>query len=134
MVKPVIDTSQWPLVYYVMPEQVSAAESESHIQALQSVIDRQQPYVLIFSGVELPRDSAHFLREYKAWGKRTFAEQHRYCRGAVRVEPDDETRSALWQKAQRYVSDGSIPYPYRVVASDSEARQQAEQWLTGEAS
>lgn len=133
MAKPIIDTHQWPLVYYVMPERVSDEETETHIRALQSIIDRQQPYVLIFSGVELPTDSAHFLREYKAWGKRTHAGQQLYCRGAVRVEPDDEKRNAMWRKAQRYITDSSIiPYPYRVVASDLEARQQAEQWLKGD--
>lgn len=129
MTKPIIDTRQWPLVYYVMPDRVSVEETEAHIQGLQSIIDRQQPYVLIFSGVELPTDSAHFLREYKAWGKRTYADQQRYCRGAVRVERDEEQRNALWRKALRYVNESTIPYPYRIVGSDEEAREQADEWL-----
>ena len=129
MTQPAIDTTQWPLVHYVMPERVSAEETESHIQALQAILDQQQPFVLIFSGVELPADSAHFFREYKAWGKRTRPLQQRYCRGAVRVEPDEAKRRSLWRKAMRYLTASTIPYPYRVVASEKEARQQAQQWL-----
>ncbi|MBF1995900.1 hypothetical protein [Serratia symbiotica] len=129
MNQPAIDTSQWPLVHYVMPERVSAEETSIHIQALQAVLDQRQPFVLIFSGVELPTDSAYFFREYKAWGKRTRDQQQRYCRGAVRVEPDEGKRRSMWRKALRYLTASTIPYPYRVVATELEARQQAQHWL-----
>lgn len=129
MAEPAIDTSAWPLVHYVMPEHVGQDETPHHIAALQTILDRQQPFVLIFSGVELPSDSAHFFREYKAWGKRTRSQQQRYCRGAVRVEPDEAKRRSFWRKALRYLTASTVPYPYRVVASEQEAQQQARLWL-----
>jgi hypothetical protein len=131
MVESVIDSSRWPLVYYVMPERVSAEDAHHHIAALQAILDRQQPFVLIFSGVELPSDSAQFFRQYKAWGKRTRSAQQRYCLGAVRVEPDAAKRRSLWRKALRYLTSSTIPYPYQVVATEQEAENQAQQWLSG---
>ncbi|NIF22446.1 hypothetical protein [Candidatus Pantoea multigeneris] len=131
MSKDVIDTSQWPLVHYVMPDQVNAEEATAHIQALQQVLDRREPFVLIFSGVELPQNSAEFFRQYKAWGKATRHAQALYCCGAVRVEPDAAKRQSLWRKALRYLTSRAIPYPYQVVATSEEAEQQAKQWLRG---
>ncbi len=125
----VIDISQWPLVYYIMPEEVPDEEAEHHIAVLQEVLERQQPFVLIFSGVELPRNSAHFFRLYKEWGKRTREQQRRYCNGAVRVEPDVAKRKSMWRKALRYLTTRSIPYPYTVVSTPEEAEQQARSWL-----
>lgn len=124
-----IDTRAWPLVHYVMPERVADEDAPQHIAALQAVLDRQQPFVLIFSGVELPKDSAHFFRLYKKWGSETRAAQQRYCRGAVRVEPDEAKRRSLWRKALRYLTTRTIPYPYEVVASGQQAEQQAQRWL-----
>lgn len=125
----VIDISRWPLVYYVMPEQVSEEDAHKHIAELQAILDRQQPFVLIFSGVELPQNSAEFFRQYKAWGKRTRTAQQRFCRGAVRVETDAAKRRSFWRKALRYLTQSTIPYPYRVVANEAEAQEQAAQWL-----
>ncbi len=129
MSESIIDTHAWPLVHYVMPAQIPDSEAEQHIAALQAVLDRQQPFVLIFSGVEMPKDSAHFFRLYKAWGARTKAAQQRYCRGAVRVEPDEAIRRSFWRKALRYITTRTIPYPYEVVASHDEAERQAQRWL-----
>ncbi|MCU5775500.1 hypothetical protein N5923_19365 [Erwiniaceae bacterium BAC15a-03b] len=129
MSEQIIDTSGWPLVHYVMPESVPDSLAEHHIAALQAVLDRQQPFVLIFSGVELPKNSALFFRLYKAWGSRTREAQQRYCRGAVRVEPDEAKRRSFWRQALRYLTTRTIPYPYKVVASHAEAEQQAQCWL-----
>jgi len=129
MSESIIDTQAWPLVHYVMPEQVDDQHAEQHIAALQAVLDRQQPFVLIFSGVELPKNSAGFFRRYKEWGKRTRDAQQRWCRGAVRVEPDAAKRRSFWRNALRYLTSRTIPYPYKVVASHHEAEQQARLWL-----
>ncbi|MFS2225866.1 hypothetical protein [Pantoea sp. B65] len=129
MAEEIIDTSRWPLVHYVMPEQVPDSLAEQHVAALQAILDRQQPFVLIFSGVELPKNSARFFRLYKQWGSRTRAAQQRYCRGAVRVEPDDARRRSFWRQALRYLTTRAIPYPYQLVASHAEAEQQAQRWL-----
>lgn len=129
MSEKIIDTRAWPLVHYVMPEQVADHEAEHHIAALQAVLDRQQPFVLIFSGVEMPKNSAHFFRLYKAWGKTTREAQQRWCRGAVRVEPDEAKRRSFWRSALRYLTSKAVPYPYKVVASQADAEQQAQRWL-----
>jgi hypothetical protein len=129
MSEEIINTRSWPLVHYVMPEQVPDNEVEQHIAALQAVLDRQQLFVLIFSGVELPRNSAHFFRRYKNWGKMTREAQQRWCCGAVRVEPDEVKRRSFWRNALRYLSSKAVPYPYKVVASQVEAEQQAQCWL-----
>ncbi|MFU8927197.1 hypothetical protein [Acinetobacter puyangensis] len=129
MTQPIIDDSNFPIVNFVMPEQIKDTETEQHIAAWQAILDKQQPYVLIFSGVELPKNSAAFFREYKKWNKRTRSQQEKYCCGAVRVETDEAKRKSLWRKAFRYLTSSAIPYPYRVVATQQEAQSQATSWL-----
>ncbi len=127
----VIDLSHWPLVHYVMPERVEDDVAGEHIAALNVVLTRQQPFVLIFSGVEQPKDSPEFMRLMRAWSIDTRAQQQRWCKGAVRVEPDDAKRGSLWRKALRYVQSRAAPYPYKVVATGQEAQQLAQTWLAG---
>ncbi len=125
-----IDTAAWPLVHYVMPEKVADGDAEAHMKALDAVLNRNEPFVLIFSGAEIPRDSSLFLSLYRQWGKRTLEQQKRFCRGAVRVEPDAAKRKSLWRKALRYVASKRAPYPYVVVATETEAEIQARKWLS----
>jgi len=127
----VIDSSHWPLVHYVMPERVEDEVAGEHIAALNAILTRQQPFVLIFSGVEQPKDSPQFMRLMRTWSVNTRAEQQRWCKGAVRVEPDAAKRRSLWRKALRYVQSRAAPYPYQVVASDEEAQRLAHRWLAG---
>lgn len=129
MPETIIDTTDWPRVWYVMPARVSDEEAPAHIAALQAVLDRREPFVLIFSGVELPKDSAAFFRLYRQWGKETRALQQQFCRGAVRVEPDAGKRRSLWRKALQYLTSRSVPYPYQVVADAHAAERQAQRWL-----
>ncbi|AEA65972.1 hypothetical protein [Burkholderia gladioli] len=130
MVNP-LDTSAWPIVHYVMPDRVPDAEAEFHVAAFEQLLRRGEAYVLIFSGAEMPKDSRHFMKLYSQWGKRSFAEQQRLCRGAVRVEPDPAKRNSLWRRAMLYLMSSRAPYPYRIVASLPEARDQAGKWLGG---
>jgi hypothetical protein len=126
----VIDSSHWPLVHYVMPERVSDEDAPEHVAALNAVLTREQPFVLIFSGVEQPKDSAEFMRLMRKWSVETRAEQQRWCKGAVRVEPDESRRRSLWRKALRYVQSRAAPYPYKVVATHDEALDLAARWLS----
>lgn len=127
----VIDSSHWPLVYYVIPERVEDDVAGEHIAALNEILTRQQPFVLIFCGVEQPKDSKEFMRLMRAWSVDTRAQQQRWCKGAVRVEPDEAKRRSLWRKALRYVQSRAAPYPYKVVASNEEAGQAALALLAG---
>lgn len=129
MTKPIIDDSNFPIIHFVMPEQIKDTETEQHIAAWQAILDKQQPYILIFSGAELPKNSAVFLHEYKKWNKQTRGQQEKYCCGAIRVETDEVKRKSLWRKALRYLTSSTIPYPYRVVATQQEAEIQASIWL-----
>lgn len=130
---PLIELDHWPLVYFRMPEQIPDHDAAQHIDMLQSVLARKQPFVLMISGAEQPRQSGEFLRRYKAWSRDCTAQLKAYCRGAVRVEPDDTKRNSLWHKAQLYMAQKMAPYPYSVVATDEEAHSQANAWLTGKA-
>lgn len=125
----VIDSSQWPLVHYIMPERVNDEDAAEHIAVLNAILTRCQPFVLIFSGVEQPKDSPRFLQLLREWSIATRQEQQRWCLGAVRVEPDEAKRRSLWRKALRFVQSKAAPYPYKVVASAHEAHQQADAWL-----
>ncbi|WP_437729161.1 hypothetical protein [Sorangium sp. So ce861] len=124
-----IDMSRWPIVHYEMPEHVPDDEAPRHVDVFNGVLERNEPFVLIFSGAEMPSKSMRFLRLYDAWSKRNFAAQKRLCRGAVRVEPDAGKRSSLWRKALLYVTSSRSPYPYRIVATVEEAQSQARAWL-----
>ncbi len=126
----IIDATCWPLVYYRMPEEIPDTEAERHMQAMEAVLERRQPFVLIFSGVELPKNSAKFFRLYKAWNRLNYEQQKTWCRGAIRIEPDAAKRHSLWRKALRYLASRRIPYPYKIVASPTEADTQARCWLT----
>jgi hypothetical protein len=125
----IISTRDWPIVRYQMPEHVADTDAEGIIAQLDAVLVREEKFVLIFSGAELPRDSAHFMKLYAQWSKRTMAAQRRLCRGAVRIEPDERKRNAFWRKALIYVMSSRSPYPYKIVADSNAALVQANTWL-----
>lgn len=124
-----LDTSSWPIVFYEMPEEIPDSEAQNHVDEMQSILAKQQPFVLIFHGVEYPKKSKLFYKTYRQWGKDTKDLQKKFCRGAIRVEPDEKKRKSLFKMALRYLTAQAIPYPYKVVASMDEARGQADQWL-----
>ena len=125
----IISTHDWPIVHYQMPDLVSDADADGVIAQLDAVLARGAKFVLIFSGAELPRDSAHFMKLYAQWSKRTLAEQRKWCLGAVRIEPDERKRNAFWRKALIYVMSSRSPYPYKIVADKDAALAQANHWL-----
>jgi hypothetical protein len=51
------------------------------------------------------------------------------CRGVVAVEPSDERRARLIAKARGMTS--IVDFPFRVVASDVEAREAASDMMRG---
>ncbi|AQW28579.1 hypothetical protein ACJBUE_13315 [Ralstonia syzygii subsp. celebesensis] len=128
----ILDTTAWPIVHYTMPDHVPDAEASRHIAAFDALLARGEPYALIFSGVELPQDSKHFMTLYGKWGKQHFVEQKRLCRGAIRVEPDVRKRESFWRKAMLYLMSSRAPYPYRIVATLPEADALARTWMAGD--
>lgn len=125
----IVDTSTWPIVTYEMPEKVPESEAQAHIDAMQAVLDRKEPFVLIFHGTEYPRDSKQFMKSYRQWGMATRDQQKAYCKGAVRIEPDEKKRKSLFKQALTYLTSRAMVYPYKVVATMGEAKKQAEAWL-----
>lgn len=125
----IVDTSNWPIVTYEMPEQVPDSEAKAHIDAMQAVLDRKEPFVLIFHGTEYPRDSKHFMKTYRKWGLATRDLQKTYCKGAVRIEPDETKRKSLLKQALAYLTSRFMVYPYKVVATMAEAQKEADNWL-----
>lgn len=128
----ILDTSAWPIVTYELPESVADSDAQNHIDEMQALLDRKEAFVLIFHGTEYPKDSKLFYKIYREWGKRTKSEQKLYCRGAVRVEPDEKKRKSLFKMAMNFLTKQSVPYPYHVVASMAEAHEQAGKWLKSE--
>lgn len=124
-----LDLSAWPVVSYEMPDQVPDAEAQNHIDAMQAVLAKKEKFVLIFHGVEYPKESKLFYKLYKAWGKETKDQQKEFCLGAVRVEPDEKKRKSLLKMALTFLTSQAVPYPYKVVASFDEAKSQAQRWL-----
>lgn len=125
----IVDTSAWPVVTYEMPERVADDEAKAHIDAMQAVLDRKEPFVLVFHGTEYPKDSKLFMKSYRKWGLETRDQQKAYCKGAVRIEPDEKKRRSFFKQALTYLTSKTMVYPYKVVASMAEAQQQAEHWL-----
>lgn len=125
----IVDTSNWPIVTYEMPEQVPDSEAKAHIDAMQAVLDRKEPFVLVFYGAEYPKDSQPFMKSYRQWGMTTRDQQKAYCKGAVRIEPDENKRKSFFKQALTYLTSRALVYPYKVVATMAEAKKQADNWL-----
>ena len=123
------DLSGWPLARCQVPERVPDTEVEARIAAFDAILARNERFVLIFHGAEMPKDSPRFMRAYKAWFNATKATQKRLCAGAVRVEPDADRRKSMALEALSLMNKVFLPYPYAVVASDAEAQAQARMWL-----
>ncbi|WP_334186121.1 hypothetical protein [Novosphingobium sp.] len=129
-----VDTRDWPLARLVMPEHVADAEAEGHIAQLVALYDRQERFVLLLAGAELPRHSPAFMKAYAQWSMSTLELARRYCLGAVRVEPDAAQREAYRHRAEQAAKAGAHAYPYEIVADAQAADDLARRWLgAGEA-
>lgn len=130
MTHSLIKTDSWPIVYYELPNEIPDDEAQSHIDAMAAVLGRKERFVLVFHGIEYPAKSKQFYRLYREWGKSTRDLQKQYCLGAIRVEPDEKKRKSLFKMALSYLTAKTMPYPYKVVASFDEAKEQADRWLS----
>ncbi|MBB5736251.1 hypothetical protein FHT09_001991 [Xanthomonas arboricola] len=124
-----VDTRDWPLVALHMPEHVPDAQADALLAQLQAVYARAEPYVLLMQGAQLPRQSAQFMAAYTRWSRDSFALQQRYCLGAVRVVEDPAMRDEYSRQADGWNASGQAAYPYRIVATHTEALAQAGVWL-----
>lgn len=124
-----LNTDAWPIVYYELPNEIPDDEAQGHIDAMASVLERKERFVLVFHGIEYPANSKRFYSLYREWGKSTREVQKQYCLGAIRVEPDEKKRKSLFKMALRYLTSKATPYPYKVVATFEEAKEQADRWL-----
>ncbi|MBT3069784.1 hypothetical protein KKP04_02740 [Rhodomicrobium sp. Az07] len=127
---PNFDHSSWPIARYRMPDRVPDDLAQESIAEFDALLARNERFVLIMHGPDMPQNSKLFLRLYREWFKRNRAAQQRLCAGAVRVEPDDRRRASLTVKAISLLNKAFLPYPYRVVANNSAAVTQAQAWLT----
>lgn len=125
----VIDTRDWPLVYFTMPLQVADEQAAAVLAQITAIYDRAAPFVLCMDGPALPQHSPQFLSAYLQWSKANHALQQRYCRGAIRIEADDDARQRFEQHAAQYAASGQAAYPYHVVATQEEANRLAASLL-----
>lgn len=126
----IIDASSWPVVRWTMPAVIPDEEADDLLAAFDALLARGERFVLIFDGVERPEQSSRFNRLYKGWSKRRRRDLARLVAGAVRVEPDEPKRKALLGKLFNAALAAFIPYPFKVVGSESEAQQTAKEWLS----
>ncbi|ABD88575.1 hypothetical protein [Rhodopseudomonas palustris] len=126
---PNFDLSSWPIARYQMPAHVPDDMAQASIAEFDALLARNQRFVLVFHGPEMPKDSKHFMKLYRDWFKRTRATQQRLCAGGIRIEPDARRRTSFAVKALSLANKVFLPYPYRVVANDSDALTQARAWL-----
>ncbi|CAM3686455.1 hypothetical protein [Paracidovorax anthurii] len=124
-----VDTRDWPLVGLHMPQRVPDERADALMAQLEALYARAEPHVLLMDGAEQPRQSAGFMAAYTRWSRQSFALQQRYCLGAVRIVEDEAQRREYVRKADAWNASGQAPYPYRIVATHSEARAQAHAWL-----
>lgn len=123
------DLSGWPVARYRMPERVPDADAEVRVAEFDALLARNERFVLVFHGPEMPKDSPRFMRAYKTWFSATKETQKRLCAGAIRVEPDAERRKSFTMKVLSLMNKVFMPYPYTVVGSDAQAQAQAKAWL-----
>lgn len=116
----VVDTQNWPVVYVTIPETIRDTAVADIIQQLQSILNRDASYVVIFKGPE-KSESQEFNREYAKWFKRTKAVQKKLCRGVVRIEENATARKKMQGMALKYLAKVAIPYPYEVCNNSEEA-------------
>jgi hypothetical protein len=112
-----------------MPSEVADADAHDHLDQLKALYAREEAFVLVMEGVELPRHSPGFMKAYAEWSMTTLDQQARYCLGAVRIEPDASLRQAYGERAAQAMKAGVQPYPYVIVDSESAAQAQALAWL-----
>lgn len=125
---PFIDTSDWPIVHIRIPEVIDQEDGAAHLRGMQAILDRSEPYVIIFEGPERPR-SPEFNRDYMKWYKSTKDVQKKLCCGLVRVEEEGDKRSKVMAMAKNYIAKAAIPYPYEVCGSFEEAETIAREML-----
>lgn len=125
----VIDASSWPVVRWTMPAVIPDEETDNLLAAFDALLARDERFVLIFDGAERPEQSSRFNRLYKDWFKRRRKDLGRLVAGAARVEPDEAKRKALLGKLVNAALAALIPYPFKVVGSEAEARWLAREWL-----
>lgn len=123
------DLSRWPVARYRMPAHVPDSEAESRIAEFEALLARNERFVLVFHGPEMPKGSSRFMKAYRAWFNANKEAQKRLCAGAVRVEPDPGRRQSLTVKALSMINKLFLPYPYTIVGSEAEAQAQAMTWL-----
>lgn len=124
-----IDSSSWPVVRWTMPARIPDEDAERVLAEFDALLRRGERFVVVFDGAERPEQSPQFLRLYKDWYRQRRKELGRWVAGAVRIEPDEAKRKAVLGKLMNAALAAFMPYPFRVFASDAEARPQLDQWL-----
>ena len=124
-----IDKSAWPIVHIIMPTQVEQGAEVAYIEEMQAILDRGEPYVLLFEGPE-KLDAPAFNSAYMRWFKKVKARQNELCRGIVRIDPEQSGQTSLISAMKNKVVKMSLSYPYEVCATLDQARAKANQWLT----
>jgi hypothetical protein len=88
-----IDDSRFPIVFASLDERTKAGAA-SWSDAMDTLLARQEPFVLISSGSnqgEDPKDAMDRL----AWYKARDADLTRWCRSMILIQPDHAERAKL---------------------------------------
>lgn len=127
-----IDSSSWPVVRWTMPARIPDEDAARVLAEFDVLLQRGEPFVVIFDGAERPEQSPQFLRLYKDWYRQRRKELGRWVAGAVRIEPDETRRKAVLGKLMNAALAAFMPYPFRVAASEEAALPIISRWLRPE--
>jgi hypothetical protein len=124
-----ISIDNWPIVYIKMPVTVKEGAEIEYLQLMQSIIDRDEPYVVIFEGPE-KLDAPAFNSAYMKWYKSVKEKQNRLLKGIARIAPEETKKKSIIAAAKEKVAKMAVPYPYEICTSMAEASELAEGWLS----
>lgn len=126
-----IDASCWPIVRWTMPVRIPDEDADQALADFDRLLERGERFVVIFDGAERPEQSPRFIRLYKSWYGERRKDLGRWVAGAVRIEPDEAKRKAMFGKLKNAALAAFMPYLFRVAESEADVQEIARRWLRG---
>jgi hypothetical protein len=123
-----IDTDNWPIVHVKMPQSVAEGAEVGYLQDMQSILDRNEPHVMIYEGPE-KLDAPAFNAAYMKWYKSVKEQQNRLLKGIARIDPENAGNKSLIAAAKEKIAKLAVPYPYEICSSMEDAKTLAQTWL-----
>lgn len=122
-----IDPTNFPMVSCVADGDITREQLEQHFKDYRSLLERNEPYTLIFDATTVGTVDVHTRKEYAEFLKVNEDDFRRLCRGTAFVIGSAMIRGAL--TAVLWLV-GSMPFPYKIFSRRDEAEQWARQQLS----